>query len=170
MRLIITAFRGESAPLLKALKDKGSFTKTVFRDVLIGDVKDFNSFLEWLVNEAPLSLSRVVPLNEEFIFKEPADLINELIKRALNYLDLIKGRSFRVTVERRGLKEIIKSRDIEKSIGELLFNKLKSSGLKPVVKLEDPEVEFVIEILNNQCGISLLTSELKNKSPLIRAN
>jgi hypothetical protein len=91
MDVIITAFRGEQRELMRALKRKGNFTKTNFRDVLLGNVEDVNKLIESLNNDLPLSLSRVMPLRELFLFDKPSDLTASLHKKLLSILMSLKA-------------------------------------------------------------------------------
>ncbi len=163
--LIITSFRGEQRELLRALKDKGKFKGTSFRDVITGFVDDTQSLMDELEKDLPLCLSRVIIINELFKFKDVKSLIKELKERILNYADTVKKyKSFRITVERRGHKGMINSHELEKELGEVIYEKTKVS-----VDLEEPEVKLVIELLDNYCGIALITKELSSKYVFIKA-
>ncbi len=163
--VIITSFRGEQWELLRALKDKGTFKKTSFRDVLIGYVEDIQKFLEEIDKDLPLSLSRVVILKEIFEFQDADSLIKTLKQKVKAYADVIKKyNSFRVTVERRGLKGKLNSRELEKKLGGIIYEQTKVK-----VDLKNPEIELVIEILDNVCGLGLIDAKLRKKYPFIRS-
>ncbi len=162
--IIVTAYRGEARQLLNELKRFGKFTTTHFRDVLIGFVEDINQFIDSLLDEAPLSLARVMPLDEVIQFKEPDELLNQLKEIVIKHAKFRKKESFRVTVERRGWKGVINSGSWERVLGEIIFNKTGSS-----VNLEQPDNELVIEVMTNSCGIKLLSKEFKDKYYFVRS-
>ncbi len=154
MKVIITAFRGEARNLLRYLKDKGKFKMTSFRDVLIGEVEDIDKFLSKIVEDAPLSLSRVMPLERSFEFSSKEELFDKIIKYIPKELE-----NFRVSVERRGWKGEINKQELERFVG---------SKIKGNVKLVNPENELVIEILDNLCGVFLITKEIREKYYFIK--
>ncbi len=161
--IIATAYRGEGTYLLKALGKMGEFERTPFRDVLVGKVKDVNEFLDKILLEPPLSLARVVPVRDVFAFGSPDELVRE-IKERLDRISLQKGKSFKVTVERRGWKGVINSHEFEKMFGEILHEKTGNQ-----VDLTHPQEEVVFEIMDNSCGWTIITEEMRRKYFFVRA-
>ncbi len=159
--VIITAFRGELYNLLRVIRGWGVFHRTPFRDVLVGVVNDLNGFFEFLAEEAPLSLGRVIPVDVVIPLSNPDSLLNDL--RSV-VKDLVINGSFRVTVERRGWKGVINSFELAKSLGSFINESL---GLS--VDLVNPDSEVVISILNDSCGVSVISKELRSKYLFIRA-
>jgi len=158
--LIVTAYRKEGRYLLRELSKYGKFTKTGFRDVVVGEVENVDEFLDKIIDEPPLSLARVIPVKEFVEFKEPDKLLKVLEKKMLKYK--FKG-SFRVTVERRGWKEEINSYEWAKKLGALIHEKNGNP-----VSLESPDVEVVIEVMSDWCGLTTISKELKDKYYFVR--
>ncbi len=158
--VIITAFRGELNNLLRVIRGWGVFHRTPFRDVLIGMVNNLSDFFEFLVDEAPLSLGRVIPVDVVIPLSNPDSLLSDL-KSVVK--DLVINGSFRVTVERRGWKGVINSFELAKALGSFIN---ESMGLS--VDLVNPDSEVVVSILNDSCGISVISKELRSKYLFIK--
>lgn len=158
--LIVTAYRGESNFLLKQLNLKGVFKNTSFRDVLFGQVDDVEQFLTDISAEPPLSLARVMPVIKVVEFNDPEALLETLKKWVITNACFKKTESFKVTVERRGLKGELNSQVWARELGGLIEGS---------VDLENPDFELVFSIMNGTCGISLLSKSLKEEHYLVRA-
>ena len=83
------------------------------------------------------------------------ELLELLKKKVLDYP--VKG-SFRVTVERRGWKGVINSHEWATQLGALIHEETGAP-----VDLEQPDTELVIEIMQDSCGIALISKETRSK-------
>ena len=93
-----------------------------------------------------------------------------LKRKVERYIDEIEpSETFAVRVERRGMKEQVSSREVEREVGGYLYDLIeKMHGRKPKVDLKKPDKLIIIEILGNKCGIGLITKEMREKYAVIR--
>jgi len=156
-----------------ALGDLGEFRTTKFRDVIRGEVEDLKTFLrEVEARILPphfLPVKRVVPIDQWFRFS-PEKFLDIAKERARRYVKKVKkGESFCVRVERRGMRGVLSSKDLEREIGRYFFELLKEEhGEEPRVNLTDPDKLIAIEIVGNLAGMSLVSRELREFSRLVR--
>lgn len=162
--IIATSYRNESRYLIKELSKYGEFRKSSFRDVLVGEVKDVKGLLKKIMDKPPLSLARLIPLKEVIEFQKPEALLKKLKKKMPGLIDLKKDESFRVTVERRGWKGEINSHEWAKKLGSIVFEETGNP-----VDLEKPDVELVVEVMKDSCGLTVIRQEDKDKYYFLRA-
>lgn len=162
--ILVTAHRGLGKSLIKELKDLGNFRETDFRDVLLGEVDDLTKFLEETDKRTSFLLSRIVPIEKSFYFS-PEKALEVFKSEVKPFLDRIKGsETFCVRVERRGMKGIISSRDIEREVGTFIQALIEErNGIRPRVNLEDPDKMIIFETLGNWCGIGLISKEMRKR-------
>ena len=158
--LIITAYRGEMRNLLRELKKHGNFSTTSYRDVVTGTVSDIYEFAQKMCDEPPLSMARIIIVDEVIEFNTPEELMIELEKK-VKEIKIKKDETFRVTVARRGHKGELNSAEWEKKLGSIIEGK---------VKLKDPDIEVLIEVMDTWAGYSILKKETKEKYYLIKTN
>jgi len=161
--VIVTAYRREGRFLLKELSKYGEFKTTSFRDVLVGEVEDVNKLLKVLCDEPPLSLARAIPIKEVIEFTKPEELFKLLKKKVIKHAKLKPKETFRVTIERRGWKGEINSHEWAKKLGALIYEKTKNP-----VSLTKPDVEIVIEVMQDTCGITVIKKKDRDKYFFIR--
>ena len=132
MELIVISYRYRERELLKELSDLGDFHRTGFKDVIRGEVEDLEAFLREIEKRNVFSVSRVVPIENSFQFSpnrvvvEFRDAVKPFVERVM------KGESFCVKVERRGLKGSFSSQQVAKEIGTFVFTFLKErDGVGP---------------------------------------
>jgi len=173
MASVIVIYEGErTIKGVYELSDLGVFEETGFRGVIKGEVEDLESFLKELetrIRTSFLPVSRVVPIQEWFYFS-PDKFLDIAKERVAKHLDRVKaGETFCVRVERRGMKGVFSSKDLEREIGSHVYSMLKErDGVEHKVDLKDPDKMIVIETIGNMAGLSLISKEDRRKYPLIK--
>ncbi|MCW3136222.1 MAG: THUMP domain-containing protein [Canidatus Methanoxibalbensis ujae] len=167
--VVVVAESGSEKQLLESLSEDGDFRRSGFRDVLVGLVPDISDFLEEAESGRYRGLSRVIPVEDTF-FVSPDNLIDILKKKIERYIDEIEpGDTFAVRVERRGMKEDISGRVVEREVGGYLYDLIERiHSKKPKVDLKNPDKLIVIEIIGNRCGVGFITREMREKYSVIR--
>ncbi|UYZ39488.1 MAG: THUMP domain-containing protein [Candidatus Methanospirare jalkutatii] len=167
--VVVTAERGAERELLESLSEDGDFERSGFRDVLLGRVSDISDFLDDAERGKFSGLSRIIPIDECFSVS-PSNIVSVLKRKVERYIDEIEpSETFAVRVERRGMKEKVSSREVEREVGGYLYDLIeKMHGRKPKVDLKKPDKLIIIEILGNKCGIGLITREMREKYAVIR--
>ena len=160
----MTSHRYGERELLEQLKELGDFHKTSFRDVIKGRVVDLEVFLRELERRSIFALSRVVPIEKSFTFS-PERVAEEFCDAVKPLLEKIrKGESFRVIVERRGLKGVFSSQEVATQIGTFISKTLEErDGEKPKVSLRDPDKAVVFETLERWFGVGIITKEMRQR-------
>jgi len=169
IHVIVICERGGGFIVLREISDLGEFKETGFRDVLQGQVDDLETFLEELSRRQIINVSRVIPVEELFRFK-PENLLEILKEKVRRLTDRIgEDESFCVRVERRGFKGAISSSDLEKRIGEYVWQLLKDKyGKPPKVDLKNPDKLISIQTIGGLCGVALIDRRLREKYPIIK--
>jgi len=171
--IVATSQRGAEWRLLRLLRRFGDFTRSGFRDVVVGRVPNTERLLEELLllfQKAPSEvspLSQVVPIKDTFTFK--VDEILDRLKSALvGYVEGLAGKRFYVRVMRRGHKGELSSLQIEQALDAFLKEELQKRGVEPKIDFKEPDIIIVVETIGDIAGVGLITKEMKEKYPFIK--
>ena len=167
--VVVIGERDTEKDLFNDLEEDGEFERSGFRDVLVGYVEEIVEFLEDAEQRKYPYLNRVIPIDDAFL-ASPEYLTDMLKKRVERYIDEIEpGETFGFRVERRGMKEDISSKKVEREVGGYFYDLVeKVYGRKPKVNLKKPDKLIAIEILGNRCGIGFITREMLEKYSVIK--
>lgn len=171
--VVVTSYMHQEKRLLQELRGLGEFQPTGFRAVLIGQVHDIVEFLEILRERCekkpflPELLSSVVPIRKVFPFTLD-NLMARLQEEALALGPEIGDRAFYVRMQRRGHKGELSSQEVEQALDQFLKEELSGRGQKCHIDFVAPEAIVVVETVHNQCGLGLVTRELKERYPFIK--
>jgi len=171
--VVITSYMRQQRRLLRELAGLGEFQPSGFTAVILGKVPEVGEFLEALKNlweKSPFLseyLSGVVPIRTVFPFTVEnltARLTEEL--RALG--PEIGNQAFYVRLKRRGHKGEFSSQEVEQALDRFLNEEFCSQGQGCRVDFEAADVIVAVETIHNQCGLGLVTREMKERYPFIK--
>lgn len=171
--VVITSYRNNERRLLRELEGLGEFVGSGFRNVIIGKVPEVEDFFESLQRcweERPFLryvLSSVVPLWVVFPFTRES-LLERLKQEILALGPEIGNAPFYVRMKRRGHKGQISSMEVEQALDRFLLDELAARGQKCRVDFTAAEIIVVIEAIHTQCGLGLVTKEMKARFPFIK--
>ncbi len=171
--IILTSRMGEERRLLQEMADCGEFHLSGFRAVIFGKVSDPAQFLENLKRKwetqpfFPEMLSSATPIQVLFPFTLE-NLMDRLKQEALAFLPAIGEKPFYVRVKRRGHKGEISSQQVEQALDQFLLDELAAQGLQGRIDFHNPELILFVELLHNQCGLTIITREMKERYPFIK--
>lgn len=158
--------------LIGELRQCGDFHGTSFRDVLVGHVEDISALLDSLAAArkacAPwlADLGRVMPVEHVFGFT-PGNLVQLWSEALPGFLERMRDGSFYVRVERRGLIGQIHTVEVERAVADRLLDLAEARGLRLTVSFADPDYILVAETLNTECGLALITREMRQRYPFV---
>jgi tRNA(Ser,Leu) C12 N-acetylase TAN1 len=171
--VVLTSQMDQERRLLRELEGLGEFSPSGFREVIIGKVPDLTIFLETLKEYwegkafFPQLLSTVVPVRRVFPFTLE-NLVDRLQEEVRPLAAEIRDQAFYVRMKRRGHKGEISSLEVEQALDHFLKEELTSRGFSPHIDFTRPEVIVVVETIHNQCGLNLITREMKDRYPFIK--
>ena len=171
--VVLTSHMNEERRLLRELEGLGEFASSGFREVILGRVPDLKEFLDTLGRcwedkpFFPQLLSTAVPLRTVFPFTLE-NLLNRLKEEVLTLAPDIGSAPFYVRMKRRGHKGELSSQEVEQNLDRFLLEALHARGLRPRVDFTQAEVIVVVETVHNQCGLGLVTREMKEQYPFIK--
>lgn len=173
--IIVTSLPGSGSEyrLLHELRAMGKFHTTEFRDVCMGYVEDVTNFLEAIrLAEAEGSawvkdLGRVIPVEKTFHFT-PESLVEQLKEAVTPYVGRISGGTFYVRLERRGLIGQVISPEVERSVAEHLFALAEKEGHEVIASFKDADYIVAAETLGHECGVTLLTRDLRQRYHFVK--
>ncbi len=171
--VVVTGHMGQQPRLLRELADLGEFEASGFREVLLGRVPDLHGFLEVLRQRwqeqpfLPQFLSTVTPVTVVFPFTLE-NLLPRLKEASQAFLPELGHKAFYVRVKRRGHKGEIKSQEVEQELDHFLLETLAAVATPGHIDFTHPDVIFMVELLHNQCGIGLITREMRERYPFIK--
>lgn len=171
--VVLTSQMGQERRLLQEMADYGEFHHSGFRAVIIGKVPDITEFLETLKRTwetqpfLPEILSSAVPAQVVFPFSLE-NLMDRLKQEALAFLPEIDEKPFYVRVKRRGHKGEISSQEVEQALDPFLLDQLAAQDRQGRIDFDQPELILFVELLHNQCGLSLITRDMKERYPFIK--
>ena len=158
---------------MQEMADYGEFHLSGFRAVILGKVDDPGEFLETLKRKweaqpfFPQMLSTATPIQALFPFTLE-NLMDRLKQEALAFLPAIGDKPFYVRVKRRGHKGELSSQQVEQALDRFLLEELAAQGREGRVDFNHPEVILFVELLHNQCGLTLITREMKERYPFVK--
>ena len=171
--VVLTSHANQEGHLLAELVGLGEFQTTGFREVIIGKVPDIPTFLETLGRRwqeqlfLPEMLSTVVPVRTVFPFT-PETLLGRLEDQVKPLTPEIGEQPFYVRLKRRGHKGEIATQEVEQALDRFLKEEIITLGLTPTIDFHNPGVIVVVETIHNQCGVGLITRDLKARYPFIK--
>jgi len=171
--VVLTSHANQERRLLSELVGLGEFHSTGFREVIIGLVPDTQEFLETLRQRwldqlfLPEILSTVVPVGAVFPFTLDT-LLGRLEDQVKPYAPEIGEQPFYVRLKRRGHKGELATQEVEQALDRFLKEEIAALGLTPTIDFHDPGVIVVVETIHNQCGVGLITREVKARYPFIK--
>jgi tRNA(Ser,Leu) C12 N-acetylase TAN1 len=170
--VVLTSHEAQQRRLLLELASLGDFRASDFREVIIGKVPDLETFLEtlrdyWQKPFWPQFLSTVVPVRIVFPFTLN-NLLSRLKEATLALGPEIGDAPFYVRMRRRGHKGELSSQAVEQELDQFLLEELTSRGQKCRIDFNAPEVILAVETIHNQCGLGLITRQMKERYPFIK--
>ena len=165
--------RGGTHALLGALSSLGEFHGTSFKDVCVGRVEDQEKFFGALLDAMHSGkrwfrhVGRVVPIAHTFQFTVES-LVEQLTEAVTQLAREIRGGTCFVRLERRGLHGEVHTTDLEHAVADHLFSLVQAQGGSLRTSFHDPDYIFVAETLGNECGVGLITRDLRARFPFIR--
>jgi len=159
--------------LLDALHTFGEFHITPFHYVCSGWVKDIPTFLDALLEAQQAGrhwtkhLARVVPVARTFEFA-PDSLEAKLEAAVAEIAADVEGGTCFVRVERRGLAEHVHAAELELAIADQLFSAVEARGKSLRTSFVDPDYIVAVETLETECGVTLITRDLRRRYPFVR--
>ncbi|MGZ5093054.1 MAG: hypothetical protein ACXWCY_20695 [Burkholderiales bacterium] len=171
--LTLQPARGAVHELLDALHTFGEFRITPFHYVCTGWVKDTTTFLDALLEAQQAGrrwtthIARVLPVAHTFDFAP--DSLEAKLEDAVDRIaaDVDGGTCF-VRVERRGLPEQLQTAELESLVAEQLFNAVEARGGSLRTSFTDPDYIVAVETVDTECGVALITRDLRRRYPFVR--
>jgi tRNA(Ser,Leu) C12 N-acetylase TAN1 len=151
----------------------GQFHMTEFKDVCTGYVEDVTNFLEAIRQAEAESepwtkdLGRVIPVEQTFFFT-PETLVEQLKEAVTPYVSRISGGTFHVRLERRGLIGQVISPEVEHSVADHLFALAEKEGRQLMTSFQNADYIVAAETVGHECGVALLTRELRQRYPFVK--
>lgn len=160
-----------------ALRSLGRVERTRFFNVLVMDVEDTEAFLEKLSAMAEVNpdlaerwISRVVPVGETFSCQTRETFREEAARRVRERAGELAGATFHVRMERRGLDEVLDSREEERFLGEVALEAVEEAGASAEVSFDDPDTVVAVETVSVRAGLAFLPRDLRERHPFLRAD
>ena len=170
--LVVTSYMWQEERLLQELAGLGEFRPSGFTAVILGKVPEVGEFLEALKTLwekspfLPEYLSSVVPIRTVFPFT--VENLAERLKEEMRVLGPdLKGKAFYVRLKRRGHKGEFSSQGVEQALDQFLKDEF-CSRLDCRIDFQAPDLIITVETIHNQCGLGLVTREMKERYPFIK--
>jgi tRNA(Ser,Leu) C12 N-acetylase TAN1 len=171
--VLVTAQEGSARDLKRLINQHGAFRWSRFRNVLLGRVVDAEEFFRALaaqLEKKPFAVSwlgKALPICVTFPV-HPESFIDDLAQRLSSLVEGLKGKSFHVRVERRGHKGDLRTHEIERQMGDYLWEELQRQGGQPVVSFKDPDVVVAVEIVGATAGVAVVARRLWQEFPFVK--
>lgn len=171
--VILTSHMHKGRRLIDKVRNWGEFQDTGFAEVTVGKVPDVEEFLEYLRRlweEQPgfrEILGSATPIRRVFPFTLE-NLVPRLQEETRALVDELGGSSFYVRMKRRGHKGELSSLEIEQELDTFLTEECTRRGQTCHIGFAEADKIIVIETVHNQCGLGLITREMKERYPFIK--
>jgi tRNA(Ser,Leu) C12 N-acetylase TAN1 len=84
------------------------------------------------------------------------------------YADRIDGGSFYVRIERRGHAGEIHSQPLEQELDRTLTEHVREQGATPYIDFKDPDAIVAVELIEDECGVGLITRAMRERFPFVK--
>lgn len=164
---------GSMHALLGALNSYGEFHATPFKYVCTGWVEDHARFLAALLEASHAGkpwiahLGRIVPVSRVFSATSET-FLGQLKGAATALIENIGSGTCFVRVERRGMPEAAHSPEIEHALADHVFALVEARGGSLRTSFADPDFIVVAETLDTECGVGLITRDMRSRFPFVR--
>ncbi|MFP3866669.1 MAG: THUMP domain-containing protein [Desulfobacteraceae bacterium] len=171
--VVLTAYMNRGRQLLRIIGVLGEFQSSGFHEVFVGRVPEVAEFLDHLhrqwQEDPELSevLSTVVPVRQVFPFTLE-NLLPQLQEATRQLLGEIGDARFYVRMKRRGHKGELSSLAVEQELDAFLKEECARRGQNCHIDFDQADKIIIIETIHNQCGIGLVTQEMKARYPFIK--
>jgi tRNA(Ser,Leu) C12 N-acetylase TAN1 len=157
------------------LRKLGTVERTGLYNVLVMRVADVRALLDEvseLAAREPLFdiVSHVVPLTHKISFTTAGELEHKAREIVLAWAPLLAGKTMHVRMRRRGHKGEFHSQDIERHLGDAVFEELERRGTWCRFALFDPDAVIAIESLRDDAGLALWARADLERYPWLRAS
>jgi tRNA(Ser,Leu) C12 N-acetylase TAN1 len=172
---VIITVRRDFDRAIGLLRKLGTVERTGLYNVLAMRVVDVRALLDEvseLAARVPLFdvVSHVVPMTHKVGFTTAAELERKAREIALAWAPRLAGKTMHVRMRRRGHKGEFHSQDIERSLGDAVFEELERRGEWCRFALFDPDAVIAIESLRDDAGLALWTRAELERYPWLRAS
>lgn len=173
--VLATSVEGARPVLMAGLRRLGVFRGAGYRNVAVGRVEDVPAFLDaWrdaMASDPILAaaVGRVLPIVRTFRLDQ-ADPTAMLLSVVEPLAEAIDGRSFYVRFERRGLRGVLDSSEVERLLGAALWRRIEAAGHTPRVTFDDADVVVAVETLGDRGGVALLDRAVRAAYPFVRVS
>lgn len=173
--VVVTVYdaRGRRAAK-RGLGDFGTIHSTDFFNVLVMRVADISSFVEDFaahVGESKALLNdiaRLLPAQATFDFSTIEEFQAKAEDIVLAWAQALRGKSFHVRLNRRGLKGVLSSQTEERILAEAILARTVELGLPARVTFADPDYVIDVETVGNRAGVSLWARDQLDRYPFLR--
>lgn len=172
---VIITVRRDFDRAIGLLRKLGTVERTGLYNVLVMRVPDVRALLDQVTEQAAREpffdvVSHVVPVTHKLAFTTGDELDRKAREIALAWAPRLAGKSMHVRMRRRGHKGEVHSQDIERSIGDAVFEELERRGSSCRFALFDPEIVIAIETVRDDAGLALWTRADLEHHPWLRAS
>jgi len=173
--LLVTAQEGAARDLKRFIRRQATFRSGGFRNVFLGWHPDPLQFLRGLADSLEAKafanrwLGKAVPMQHSF--PVIATTFNDDLRaHVAGMVEGLRDRSFHVRVQRRGHKGEMQTQELERRLGDFLWERLEGLGSRPVVSFRDPDVILALEIVGSTAGIGLISRQLRNDFAFVKVD
>lgn len=158
------------------LEQFGELRRTDYYNVVVLHVEDLDGFLARLarlVENAPQVrdvISRVLPVQAAFDFRDVEDFQDKAREQALAWLPRLAGKSFHVRLHRRGLKGRLSTPAEERFLDDALLEALAAQDTPGRIDFDDPDMVIDLETVGTRAGMALWTREDLQRYPFLRVD
>jgi len=64
----------------------------------------------------------------------------------------------------------MQTQELERRLGDFLWDRLEGLGARPVVSFRDPDVILALEIVGSTAGIGLISRQLRNDFAFVKVD
>lgn len=172
---VIITVRRDFDRAIRFLRKLGTVEPTGLYNVLVMRAPDVPALLDQvdeLAAREPIFdvISHIVPVTHKVGFTTADELVRRASEIALAWAPELAGKTMHVRMRRRGHKGEFHSQDIERSIGDAVFDELERLGTSCRFALFDPEAVIAIESVRDDAGLALWTRADLERHPWLRAS
>jgi tRNA(Ser,Leu) C12 N-acetylase TAN1 len=172
--VVVSIYQDGFRRAIHALEKLGPVERGPYHNVVVMKVEDPISLLaaiERQTEETPAlydAISRVAPAMRRFEFQSANDFREKAKPVLREWAVQLAGRSFHARLHRRGLRQELKSPDVEKFFDDEILAATGEAGAPAKLSFTDPDAVIAIDTVDDQAGMALWTREDLARHRLLR--